>query len=192
MARKARPRPGAAPRRGRAALKTPPQYKGSKKWADLTPKYRARLLRGFAQGKTQQEARGHAKEEHVGRRERELREGETTYQRGAIKRFAQRQAQRSEQYGGTVEEATAQFRRLVREHGWGAFAELREGLDRLARQKRYRYRPKGKARKVIDLAPRIAEANARKAANIRQMQEWQRLYGVSQKYLFYHRTHKRR
>ena len=57
-------------------------------------RYQRRLLRALRAGKSVQEARGHRPREHVGRRERELREkGITSSQQQAMKRYVQERYQ---------------------------------------------------------------------------------------------------
>jgi hypothetical protein len=156
----------------------------------LSEAYWRRLLAAKARGaKTTQEARGHRqqpgeKREHIRRRERELAEGETTYQRGVLKRFGTQQAGLYED--GDIATEIALLHRLVREHGWDGFLEYKAELDAMARGRRP-WRRTGKNRKVINIGPQLERANAERGRNIARQRALSRKFGMPMKSLGYHR-----
>lgn len=185
MARKQRSRRSSLPRRGRSVKSAAPKRAPQKSAATAgQTAYQRRIARAMAQGKTLQEARGHKAKEHIPRRKRELEEGETTYQRGAIKKFATKQARRADR---DVDTTVDQMRRWVRRRGWDAFVHVREEVARLARQKRLRpERLRGRRGRVIDLSERIARAQEQRDRNIEKMEEIADEYGIDFDFLFYH------
>jgi hypothetical protein len=91
-------------------------------------------------GATRAEARGHAPKivegrevrEHVSRRERELREDLTTYQRGAIREWSRQQARKS---GANADRmATVMIERTIK-RGYPAFRAMADELRRMARMR---------------------------------------------------------
>lgn len=74
-------------------------------------------------GKSRQAARGHKVKEHIARREREAREGLTSYQRQAVKKFALEQAPRMDE---EAEVALDIFREFADAAGWEAFKVIRD------------------------------------------------------------------
>jgi hypothetical protein len=184
MASKQRPRRSAPTRRGRSAPKSPPRPapKPPPKKTKGQTAYQRRIANARAKGKTLQEARGHKPREHVERRERELREGITTYQRGATKRFAELQARRSDTDPGP---AIAEFRQVVKDHGWQAFDDVRREVRRLSETRRLRpERRRGAARP--DLGAAIERAAAQKSRNIARMEALSERYNIPIHLLFYH------
>lgn len=193
MARKTTPRRGAhnPPRRGRGLSDPRPRQAGNKPWADLSEDYRKRLITAHAKGKDLTAARGHGpkagKREHVSRRERELAEGETTYQRSQLKLYAARVAASDEHF--KADKVYRDLRKAVRDHGWEAFVELRDERNVLARGKQpYRHRaPRGKKRRrVVDLAAKISQGERERKQNNARMARLTKKYGLPKGYLNYH------
>jgi hypothetical protein len=98
-------------------------------------------------GATRAEARGHAPKiiqgrvvkEHVSRRERERREDLTTYQRGAIRKWAAGQAARLEKAGASRERLAKQIGETMIERtikrGYDAFRDMAGELRRMHRER---------------------------------------------------------
>lgn len=142
--------------------------------------YQRRIARAMAQGKTLQEARGHKPKEHIARRQRELAEGETTYQRGALKKFAEKQARRS---GRDPEDVLAELRNMKRRHGWDGFNRLRDTVNALHRNKRVRFQrwKAGGIHRPLDLQ----RAKEQRDRNVARMQALADELGLSFDTLFY-------
>ena len=188
MARKSRSRRSPAKsqqRRGRGSSSKSVAKKTAPRPGETA--YQRRIRLALAKGKTLQEARGHKTREHVPRRERELREGETTYQRGEIKRFAQRQAELAEDLD--PDQAIEIYRRVFKREGWAAFVEIRDELNALSRIKRQRpERRRGRRGKgPRDLSAALERATQQRNRNLARMRQLSRRYGIPMKYLHYHR-----
>jgi hypothetical protein len=132
--------------------------------ADLSPAYRRRIERAEAAGKSRQEARGHKSKEHVARRERELRAALTTYERGQVKKFAEKQAKRM---GAEPGEVAAKLRRWAEVHGYDRFRQYRQKVADLGKQKRQRTR---KRLRVGDNVIRIDVGG--RSANVEKMGDY--------------------
>jgi hypothetical protein len=166
MARRATPRPS-----GRGA----PQAQSA---------YERRIVAYQAAhpGATRAEARGHAPKiiegrevrEHVSRKARESREDLTTYQRGAIRKWAAGQAARLEKPGANREQAAkrigdAMIERTIK-RDYEAFKSMAAELRRLHRQRSHQG-------KVLILAGR--------ANNIAIMEELAEEWDIDVDWLFY-------
>jgi hypothetical protein len=133
-------------------------------------------------GATRAEARGHAPKiiegrlvkEHVARRERERREDLTTYQRGAIRKWAAGQAARLERAGVNRERAAERIGKAMIERtikrGYDAFKDMAAELRRMARQRSHQG-------KVLILADR--------ANNIAIMEDLAEEWDIDLEWLFY-------
>ena len=138
-----------------------------------------------------QHMRGKPTAEHVPRRERERREALetgklTTYERGVVNRFADKQAKRA---GLDPEAARAQFQALARARGYGAVIALKAEVQRMSRQKRVRFRRRvklGKATRIIDISGEVERAQRQRAQAIEDMWELAEDYGIDFELLFYH------
>jgi hypothetical protein len=104
----------------------------------LSEAYAKRLARGAAEGKTTQQSRGKPEREHVIRRERETATGLTTYERGKIREFSNRQSKRN---GHDPDAAYSELLGKVRAEGAGGFAKfnaLKAKVRGLERGQRHR------------------------------------------------------
>lgn len=132
MARK--PRSKTATRRGSSSRR------GSARAGETAHQRRIREYLRKHPGATKAEARGHkeGKREHVERERRAKREGRLTEkQRAAIKRFATKQAQRK---GVDVSDVYPTMTEWAQAKGYGSFERLRDGVTKMRRDKRSRYR----------------------------------------------------
>ena len=126
-------------------------------------------------GATRAEARGHAPKivagrvvkEHVSRRERERREDLTTYQRGAIRKWAAGQAKKS---GADPDEiGDVMIERTIKK-GYPAFRAMADELRRM-------HRARNKQGKVVILAGR--------ANNIAIMEDLAEEWDIDFEWMFY-------
>jgi hypothetical protein len=161
----------------------------------LSPEYAARLRRAEAKGITdRQKARGHKAKEHIPRRERELAEGETTYQRGEIKKFALKQWERMDDVSREAtdpEAVIAVFQRRFKKR-FAEFLEAKAEINKLHALKRLRPEGhRGKRRGVpthraIDLGAAIERAEAQRRRNIARQHAWARKYKIDVAFANYH------
>lgn len=133
-------------------------------------------------GATRAQARGHAPKivegrvvkEHVSRRERERREDLTTYQRGAIRKWAAGQAARLERPGVNRDRLAERMGKDMIEktikRGYDAFRDMADQLRRMARERSHRG-------KVLILAGR--------ANNIAIMEELAEEWDIDFEWMFY-------
>ena len=126
-------------------------------------------------GATRAEARGHAPKvvagrvvkEHVARRERERREDLTTYQRGAIRKWAAGQALKS---GADPDRMAAVMIERTVKRGYPAFRDMADELRRM-------HRVRNRQGKVVILAGR--------ANNIAIMEEFAEEWDIDFEWMFY-------
>lgn len=122
----------------------------------LSPAYAARLARGEAAGKSPQASRGHKPREHVERKAKEIaRGGLTTSQKQAVKRFAEKQAERR----GKPWDIAA-FQDTVRRKGWDAFVELRTRISKAHRDY--------KAGRIVKKRVRVSKGSGRARVRFEQ------------------------
>ena len=99
----------------------------SKPLDQLSPKYRQRIERAMARGKSRQEARGHRPGEHVERRQREEEEyGLTHSEMATIRAWCGRYKNETRDADDVIE--------FARENGYGAFKTYRAVWEAARRQ----------------------------------------------------------
>jgi hypothetical protein len=130
-------------------------------------------------GATRQEARGHKRREHVERERREvLKTGLTSHQKISVRRFAEKQAQRSR---ADPDETKAQMLRWAGETGYDKFEALRDKVKELSKRKRARVRQRIRSGKKI-----IRIDVTGRSPNIDEMEDFADDIEVPFEWLFYH------
>jgi hypothetical protein len=144
--------------------------------------YQKRILKGLREGKTLQQARGHKAKEHVLRREREKAYGLTSYQKGMVKAFAERQAKRMT--GADIEQVQADMLAWASRKGYDDFNRLKLAIKELEKRKRGRLKTKIDKRTGIATVTGDLSARSDNAAFMSEVAEALEISDMG--WLFYH------
>lgn len=131
-----------------------------------------------------QRARGHRLREHVTRAERAIAAGRvTSAQQQSIRRFADKQAKRLEGEGLDRDDVYQALKDLADRHGYAAFEQSREMVNRLSRRRRVRVeRWKRRDLRIVQFEGEMAARGANRAA----MHALAERFGIDWRLLFYH------
>jgi hypothetical protein len=138
--------------------------------AETAYQRRIRLYKERHPGATTQEARGKRAGEHIARKARESREDTTTYQRGKVREWVRRQAQRNGARPAAVAEMHAKMQERLIKNGYEAFRQMADWLRR-------QHAKKNKQSKVIVIAGR--------AANLAIMEQFAEFWDIDLEWLYY-------